>query len=239
MATEAYEQLLSVQDLDVQIIQLTHRQSHNPELDAVAETKAAIESLDVKLGEIIGRQKVLDDRQAVLDAEVATIEGRRSEIDGKLYDGSVTATKDLLALQEEAAKLLERQRGVEDSEIEIMELLEPILAELDTAINERAALLAQLEERELSLAETLEGLAADLLSATEEREVAAQPVPDQLLSVYDNLRHDFGGIAVARLIADTCDGCHMSMSAVAVDRLKKEPDDAVVTCDQCGRILIR
>ena len=59
------------------------------------------------------------------------------------------------------------------------------------------------------------------------------------MTAYESLRADLGGVAVARLIGSTCDGCHLDLSAVAFDRVKKLPDDAVVTCDQCGRLLIR
>ena len=71
------------------------------------------------------------------------------------------------------------------------------------------------------------------------RAEAASAVPVELMTTYEGLRVDFGGVAVARLSGATCDGCHMTMSAVAIDRIKKLPDDAVVTCDECGRLLIR
>lgn len=239
MATEAYERLLGIQDLDVQITQLEHRYANHPAREAVASVEAQIAEVDAATAAVVDQQTELDGRQKVLDDEVAGIEKRRSEIDGKLYDGSVTATKDLLALQDEAAMLLERQRGVEDSEIEIMELLEPVLAELDSNINTRASLLVQLDERTADLERELADVQAELDGTVSKRAVDVEPIPLDLLAAYDELRTNLGGVAVARLTGKTCGGCHMELSAVSFDRMKKEPDDAVVHCDQCGRILIR
>ena len=239
MATEAYDQLLGIQDLDVHITQLEHRYAHNPARDAVAEVESQIAVNDAATAKVVDQQRELDARQKVLDDEVAAIEKRRSEIDAKLYDGSVSATKDLLALQEEAAMLLDRQRGVEDVEIEVMELLEPVLAELNTNIDAKAKLLNTLEERNADLERELADVESQLADTVAKREAAVEPIPVDLLAAYDELRVNLGGVAVARLRGKTCDGCHMELSAVAYDRAKKEPDDAVVHCDQCGRILIR
>ncbi len=239
MATEVYEQLLGLQDLDVRITQLVHRHAHHPARDAVAEVEATIAELDQSMVAVNETKLELDGRQKVLDDEVATIEKRRSEIDAKLYDGSVTATKDLLALQDEAAMLKERQDGVEDVEIEIMELLEPVLAQLDASAVTKADLESQLEARNADLEQELSAVDAELADTKAQRAAAAEPIPADLMATYDELRNTLGGVAVARLTGKTCDGCHMSLSAVAYDRMKKEPDDAVVHCDQCGRILIR
>jgi uncharacterized protein len=52
------------------------------------------------------------------------------------------------------------------------------------------------------------------------------------------LRHDLGGIAVARLVGTNCGGCHLTLSAVELDRIRHEPGDAVVICEECGRLLV-
>ena len=47
-----------------------------------------------------------------------------------------------------------------------------------------------------------------------------------------------GGTGAARLIGQHCDGCHLELSAVEVERIRAATPDAVVTCEQCGRILV-
>ena len=71
------------------------------------------------------------------------------------------------------------------------------------------------------------------------RAAAAANVPAELLSEYERLRTRLGGIGAARLEHGTCMGCRMKLPATELDRIKHQPPDALVHCDQCGRILVR
>jgi predicted nucleic acid-binding Zn-ribbon protein len=239
MAAPAYEQLLVVQELDTTMDQRRHRIAHHPlkaEIDVVdgqvAEVAATVAEVEVRKHDLQRDLKRLAD-------EVAMIDEKRAHVDGKLYDGSVTATKDLLALQDEAKMLLDRKNGIEDDELELMESLEQVDTELAPSVARREELAAERQRLEEALTVDTAELEVDLASIQEERSNAAAEIPADLLSHYDRLRVDFGGVAVAKLIGSTCDGCHMTLSAVAIDQIKKQPDDAVVTCDDCGRLLIR
>lgn len=239
MAAPAYEQLLVVQELDTTIDQRKHRIEHHP-------IKADIEAIDQRIADVAAtvaevearRHELQRDLKRLTD-EVALIDDKRAQIDAKLYDGSVTATKDLLALQDEAKMLLDRKTGIEDDELEIMVTVEEVDAELAPSVATREELAAERLRLEASLADDIEKIEADLAMVEGTRVDAAEAVPAELLAHYEALRIDFGGVAVAKLNGSTCDGCHMTLSAVAIDLLKKQPDDAVVTCDDCGRLLIR
>lgn len=47
------------------------------------------------------------------------------------------------------------------------------------------------------------------------------------------------GIGAALLRGSRCEGCHLSLSPVDVHRIKSAPDDEVVRCEECLRILVR
>ncbi len=66
----------------------------------------------------------------------------------------------------------------------------------------------------------------------------AAGIDAELLARYEQLRHELGGIAVARLVGTNCGGCHLTLSAVELDRIRHEPGDAVVLCEECGRLLV-
>jgi hypothetical protein len=44
---------------------------------------------------------------------------------------------------------------------------------------------------------------------------------------------------VARLVGNHCDGCHLTLPSMELDRIRHLAEREVVTCDQCGRILVR
>ena len=239
MATPAYEQLLVVQDLDVAIDQHRHRIANHPIMTEISAIDAEVADLTASVEEVEVRRHDLQRQVKRLADDVALIDDKRSQIDGKLYDGSVTATKDLLALQDEAKMLVDRKTSIEDDELELMESLEQVEAELAPVVEQQRALAARRDERETALRAAITELESELADLETKRTEAASSVPPDLLAHYESLRTDFGGVAVARLVGSTCDGCHMTLSAVAFDQIKKQPDDAVVTCDACGRLLIR
>lgn len=239
MSAPGYDQLLIVQEFDTTLDQLHHRHANHPLRATLAESESNRQAHEATL-EMIGAEQLEAERQRKrIDDEVATVQARRNDIETKLYDGSVTATKDLLALQEESGHLAQRQHDMEDDELEVMEQLEAIEARAAEARAdlERAeqAVTANHAELEVALAEV-----DDQIQATSaERASAVVSIPAELLARYEALRSDMGGIAVAQLINNSCSGCHLSISAVEADRMKNLPDDEVINCDSCGRLLIR
>lgn len=232
-------QLLAVQQMDTRLDQLRHRLAHHPARQAVREAEQELaRARTERAGAEHARDELLREQRR-WDDEVAKVAARRAEIDQSLYGGTVTAPKELVALQADADSLQRRQRELEDHELEVMEQVEAA----SSSVEERSAAVTAIEER-------LEGLAQELTAATAEIEVeadqvsqeraeAAAPLPADVLQRYDALRAELGGVAVARLNGSTCDGCHLSLPAVEVDRIRKLPPDALVLCEECGRILVR
>ena len=68
---------------------------------------------------------------------------------------------------------------------------------------------------------------------------AAALVSAELLGTYDRLRAGLDGVAIARLVGGRCDGCHLTLPAMELDRIRHLRPGEVATCDQCGRILVR
>lgn len=239
MTSPAYEQLLVVQDLDLADLQLKHKYRNHPMRAAMELAETEQSDAQTLADEVIDRRSVLEAGQAELDGEVSIIEVRRVEIETKLYDGSVTGTKDLLALQDEAKMLKQRQSSIEDDELLVMEQIEEIEAELEPFNNRIRDLEVQRAELGVDLDSALAEIDVEVARISEQRVAEASALPADLLTQYEGLREDLGGVAVARLVGSTCDGCHMTMSAVEFDRIKRQGDDAVINCDQCGRLLVR
>ena len=43
---------------------------------------------------------------------------------------------------------------------------------------------------------------------------------------------------MARLSGNRCEGCHLTMAAAEVERIKRSGPDEVAHCEECGRILV-
>lgn len=238
-APSQFESLLALQEHDTRIDQLRHRRAtlaEREELDALEKSLAALERV---AGEAQAKLDAAGRDQKRREDEVASIEAKITEIDKAMYGGGVTSPRELQTMQEEIDSLKRRNGGIEDEIIELMEYAEPIHAELGTLSVEREGLdvraqsvLARLTEQEVSIDAELDEVVAA-------RAGLASMIPTEVLSSYEGLRASRDGIAVARLERGTCGGCHLALPAAELDRIRRLPEDEVVHCEDCGRLLVR
>ena len=231
--------LLDVQAIDTRLDVLRQQRAHHPiqaEIDRIAVERrtavAAAATIDAERTGMVRAQKRIDD-------EVVAVRAKKEGAEAKLYDGSVSAHKELVAVQAEVASFSDRQTELEDAELEVMEQVEEIDGRLTTA---RAAVMVhddRIAVLEAELAVALEAVDAELATVEAERLGAAAAIPAALLERYGGIRSSLGGVGVARLSGGTCLGCGMTLSAVTVDQIKKMPPDAEPTCEECGRLLVR
>ena len=235
----ALDALLAVQELDTRLDQLAHRHAALPERRACDELRAArtdlgarADSTAAELRRILADQKEAEDHASLLEDKVA-------EIQGSLYDGSVTSHKELESLQAEQVLLSERQRGFEDEALEQMELAEPVQARHAAQSSELDTLDARLADAEAALTVAAAEVEAELDAVRAERAAAAAEIDPAVLERYESLRAGLGGIAVARLDGGRCDGCHLAIPSAQLEGLRRAPDDEMITCPECARLLVR
>lgn len=231
--------LLSLQQLDTLADQLRHRRANLPERSELTVRERELVDLETSRSEMQARRDELSVAERHLEEQIEAVRARATADDKALYGGSVSAIKDLRALQEEIESLGRRQRDLEDRELEIMEQAEPIDAELErvrsataAADSAASALIGAITQIEVEIDE-------QLASVESQRAEAIVAVPSELLEEYERLRKPLGGVAVARLVGNRCDGCHLSLPAVELDHIRHERPDALVHCSECGRILVR
>jgi len=234
-----WESLLAVQAHDTRADQLTHRLESLPERARLTELGAAIAEVDGQIATVDQRRGELSRSQARLEDEVASLTERANQAEKQLYSGAVSSPRELQVLQDDVASIRRRIGQIEDDELEIMELSEPVDAQRATLAAQREALEADSQQVTAALAEAESTIAAERAEVQAEREAAAADVPDELWAEYDTLRAQLGGVAIARLVGSTCQGCHLGLSAVEVDRIRKLSPDEPVHCEECGRLLVR
>ena len=234
----ALDQLLSVQEHDTTLDQLDHRRTHLPERAALVEIAEQEADIDARRGELDERRTELARSQKRLEDEIALVEAKRVEEDARLYSGSITAPRELQALQDELATIARRTSELEDELLEILTDLEPIEEAIAALDDETRALAERRTQVESSLAAAEAEVDAQATSVRAERDDAAATLSAEVLADYETRRRQLGGIAVARLNGSSCGGCHLTLSAVEIDRIRKLPADEPATCEECGRMLV-
>jgi len=136
------------------------------------------------------------------------------------------------------ASLGARRGELDDHELELLEETEPLEVVLVEVAERERALDAERAEATVAVEVAAELLDAEILAARERRAPLVAAVPAPLLEEYERIRHRLGGVGVARLIRNTCSGCHLTLAATEIDHLRHGPVGSVAHCEQCGRILV-
>jgi predicted nucleic acid-binding Zn-ribbon protein len=230
--------LLDVQAHDTRLAQLAHRRRTLPE-------HGDVERLDTGLARIgddlVTARTVASDIErevAKAEADVEQVRQRAARDRARLDSGQGSA-KDLQAIQHELATLAQRQSVLEDVELEVMERLETAQGTAAEVEAQRHRLTLELaavtSRRDAALAE----LDDQVRGETAARADAAAGVPGELLALYEKVREQAGGVGAARLHQRRCEGCRLELNTIDLGRFRAAPEDAVLRCEECRRILVR
>jgi predicted nucleic acid-binding Zn-ribbon protein len=239
LTSPRFEALLAVQDLDTALDQHAHRRAAAPERAELAALDARLGAVDRGLSDAVARQDEVAGREDRLEADLAATEARIAQVNKRLYGGTVSATRELLAMTEDVKSMERRASELEERALQVLEEREPLDAEVAAIEGEKASLLAARAEVEEQLGRVLAEIDREVNALNEQRGQVVGAVPEDLLAVYTRLRARLGGVGVARLTGSSCGGCHLTLPATELDQLKHQPADTLVFCDQCGRILVR
>lgn len=230
--------LLDVQDADLRAQQARHRRATLPVLAEIEELTGRVSDLG---DERAARSAAVGDLKrevTKIEDDVTSVRARAERDNARLNSGQGTP-KDLQALSSELEVLARRTSELEDVELEAMERLETAereLADVETQHGEIAAQITALAgKRDADFA----AIDAELDAISQERSAAADGLDAGLLSVYERLRDQHGGIGAAALVRGQCQGCHMSLNAGDLAAIEAAAPDQIVRCEECGRILVR
>ncbi len=239
MSHDQFQRLLSVQDHDTRIDQLRHRFETLPERAELVAGEQACREVDSQREAVQVSRLELQRNLKRNEDELAVLEDRIKRENDRLYSGEVTGTRELLTLQEEVDGFRSRRSDMENDALELMEAIEEIDAEVEALAASAVAADAGVADTREQLAEAEVVVQAEIEQERAARSTEVAEIPEAALASYEGLRARMGGVAVARLRNGTCEGCHLGLSAMELDRIRHAPADEVCYCEECGRILVR
>ncbi|HET8603116.1 MAG TPA: C4-type zinc ribbon domain-containing protein [Marmoricola sp.] len=231
--------LLDVQELDTRLDTLRHQLEHIPETATLQDLARRRREVDDAVRDLRIQVTDLTAEQRKADADVEQVKARKVRDQGMLDSGSVADPKALERMLGEMQSLDRRISDLEDVELEVMERLETAQAQLD----ERTAELARLDEEVVEVQAERDrkagGLHDQVAAVTAERKQSVAGMPEDLLSLYEKLRAQKGGVGAAPLRARECGGCRLTLDPSILSEIARRPTDDVVRCEECSRILVR
>ena len=188
-----------------------------------------------RIEEIEGRLTVLEESRRGQERKVEETRQGLERIESRLYGGVITNPRELEAADLERSHFRDQQAEQEDNllttMVEIEEnqsVLEAISEELARAESARETERPALEAEESLLEQRLEELRRD-------RTDALPQFGAQVLTVYERLREDRNGYAVARVERGMCQGCRIALPSAEVQRVRSAQE--LIQCSSCQRIL--
>jgi len=233
--------LLEVQELDLASDRLVAQRAGLPERTRLVACQEQARALD-RTHEALGVQrKQLDRAEHGLGGEVAEVAAKAKEVEDTLYSGKIKAPKELEAVQEELRLFRQRQSELEEKELELLEQIELLESERSENRSLRAQTESQAAQLEAAIRKAEGEIDAELAKLAEARALKAPSVPATILSEYERIRpkERLLGRGAAPLLDGSCGGCHVELPILEYDRMKAQPEDALLRCVQCKRVLVR
>ena len=236
---EAQLRLLELADIDAELTRIEHRRRGLPEHAEIARLDSRDAELRDSIAALTAQNADLKREQAKAEADVEQVRSRIDRDRQRLDGGMVSSPRELENLQSEVQSLLRRQSDLEEIVLDVMERRETAQASFDGATAEReqlgTELAAVVAARDAAVAE-LDELAAK--AAARRTEVVAA-TPGELADLYDKLRAQHGGVGAAALRLRRCQGCNLALNTVDLNAIRSAPEDEVLRCEECRRILVR
>jgi predicted nucleic acid-binding Zn-ribbon protein len=225
--------LLALQEVDERLAEKRKNLDHlNAELEAQAEIPVLTLRVEEEGTNAVERRENL----ARLEVDADALRERVEELEERIYGGTVTNLRELTAVEEE-------QTNARRELMQAEEALGPARLAAEDSERAREELTTTLAEREESWAvsapKTRRAARATQKEVTvleEERDESSKNVPADELTLYDQLLYRRHGVAIARVERGVCLACHITLPLKEASRLRRS--DAIVTCGNCGRILI-
>ncbi len=228
--------LLDLQEQDSAIKRLHHQRDNLPEAQRLAQLRSQLDELDADIQIATKQNDEVVREQTRLEGEVELQETKIAREEKRLFSGAVSNPKELGALQQEVAMLRNQRSTLEDRLLEVMEQREQAAETLSRLQEERGAIAAEVAELSTAVAELTGGIEAELADRGSRRDEIAASISDQLVELYDQIRMQKQGVGAAALVGGVCQGCHTSLPAKEVERIRHE--GGLQRCDNCRRILI-
>jgi uncharacterized protein len=230
--------LLDLQAIDTRLDQIVHARTHLPQLAELADLHGKARLIDDQL--VRSRTELGDVQREVAKAEsdVQLVRDRAARDQARLDAGTGSA-KDLQAIQHELTSLARRQSELEDIELEVMERAEAAESDVAELERGRGELTTRIEALEAARDEAFARLDAEAGEIGAPRTTVVDEVGADLVALYEKIRVANGGTGAAALRQRRCGGCQLELNPVEIQRIRSAPDDEVLRCEECRRILVR
>ena len=225
--------LFDLQSVDLEVDQ---RNARLEEIDRLLGDDRVLKAARAKQTTLGKQSEEIAGRQQDFDLAIATFTQRIEAAETKLYNGTITNSRELGDLQADIG-MLKRQRDEEEERLlYVFEELEQTEGELRTLTTRLTAAERKWESDQAYMTEERHDMQREIAELSVKRNAMASHVPPADLALYTHVRKRHAGHAVAIMRDGTCVSCRVALpSKLATDVRAAKTS---VRCPSCGLIML-
>lgn len=228
---EKVRELLDVQEIDIRILALSQERDALP-LELERLNNALKDEEEKKnLLEEENKNLVKDRRQKERNLEEKN--ETRNKFQAQLYQ--VKTNKEYAALLQEIENVKKEIEKEEEDTLSLMEKIEDKEKRLAEEERLLSAKRMELEDVIIRNKKRLAEIEEKLNEENKEREKRVFHIPKELLGRYERVRDARGGVGIAAIKSNSCQGCFMGLPPQVISEAKL--GQRVITCENCNRLL--
>jgi uncharacterized protein len=183
-------------------------------------------------------EQALQEARRLLKQAEENVHAQRMKIEfseSSLYGGKVRNPKELQDLQNEVASLKRYLSVLEDRQLDQMIAVEEAESVWSSASFNLDQVLASQSTRHGSLIDERAALSKELATLQNERDATTRSLDSDSMELYEQLRRQRMGVAVAQVVDKACAACGSTLTPSTVQNAHLPQQ--ITRCTFCGRIL--
>lgn len=238
--TTSLKPLLQLQEVDLARDRLMDRKAHLPEREELADLEGRVKEVEAAISRVEGEADRVVGEIDRLEQDAGVIADKISREETRMYSGEVSNPKELSAIQDEVAMFRRQKAPLEEQALELMMRRDDLAEEKARLRGEVGDLEKEAEEVRRRIERATAEIDRDLEAEDAKRSSLSDPIPQDVLAAYEQLREQKRGIGVGALEGGVCTACREQLSAVEVDRMRrgKREGEHLFRCEHCGRLLV-
>ena len=231
MATAA--ELYALQEIDIALDRDVARLAEIE--DGLRESEELVQTrqLHEEKAQVVAERRA---RQKELEWAVDEVRAHASQVEAKLYDGSVRNPKELSDLQADLLSLQGQTRKREDTLLGLLVELDDAESEMKQADTAYAETHARWQAAQEELRTEKNRIEPEIQQLQVRRSDRSGAIDGAALSLYKLLRERRGGQAVAKVERGMCQGCRITLPMSVLQKARTALE--LVQCVSCERVLL-
>lgn len=227
--------LWELQKIDLKIEQLSEefkvletKNKLKPLKKRIKSDKEALEVINTKLTELKKELKKTE-------WDYSDLSLKANGLEKKLYSGEIKNLKEMEQLTRQLENIKQNKDTKENLSLELIGGSEKLENELE-GIEQNLKLAKQEYKQEiLKCKRDADKIEEEIFEQELQREQLLENIDEKYINLYEQLKSNKQGIAIATVVGQNCSGCRVNLPSMIVSMTKA--GNTIVKCENCGRIL--